>query len=243
MSAADDGAEPGALTSLTTDELESMSETEFRRLTGASTDPADIALDQIEGVLFARIPDARERWEAVAKVARGVTPALEHVRAVCVAQLLAEGLSVAEAGQRLHINRQRAHALLAAHEQPTPRELRANPIRDEVGYRLGEFVGVVTAMAEELTDRREFPQALEQVEKLQRMISGSPAVIVARMRQLVTDWTLHGASRSLVAELDRFAGRLTDLPPHLPSKQEGHMWIAVGATTTRIRQSAQPPAP
>lgn len=217
---------------------------ELARALGESTDPATVALDRMENVLLSRIPDAVERWTAVREVSRGITPTLERVRALCVAQLIAEGRSVAEAADELGINRQRAHALLSAHDQPTPRRLAENPLRGEVGYRYGEYLGIASMIAEAVDQARPRACALPQIEKLQSVASGSPTAIVTRIRRMIHMWTRGPAGvstpgvESLLVELEHAAARLDDLhqyEPFFPPDQQAHMWLAISTTRVRLR--------
>lgn len=223
---------------ITNDDL--MTETELRQAIGGSEDPAEIALDQLESTLLARIPDAVDRWRATQEVARGAGPALEHVRALCVAQLIAEGSSVAEAAERLHVSRQRANILLTEHEQPTPRKLRTNPIHDEIGYRYGVYLGVASAIAERVDARRPDTRATTQIDKIHSMAEGTPANIVRQVREMVAAWTKRGFAgdtnmHALKRELEEATAQLGDLPTRLPSAQQNHMWIAISSTRVRLR--------
>src|SRR5437764_1077297 len=143
-------------------------------------DPVQVALEYVQGVLLGRIADPVERWKAVARFAEAQPAALERVRALCVGQLVVGGASVEDAGRAVGINRQRANALLAAHEQPTPRHLKVNPIEQEPGYRLGVFLGVASMIADTLEMRRPSLKASDQLGMLEQMVHQSPLAVRGR---------------------------------------------------------------
>lgn len=202
-------------------------------------EPVQVALDYVKGVLLGRIVDPVERWAAVTQFSERVPEALEHVRALCVGQLVHDDLSVEEAGRKLGINRQRANALLKGHDQPTPRQLKASAVEQEPGYRLGVFLGVVSLIGDALQKRRPYLGAQHQLDKLEQSAHQSPVAIVTRISESIARWTRGGAKDTrmaqLLSELDHATAALDDLPrSFLPLPQQGHMLVARAKTRLRL---------
>lgn len=200
-------------------------------------DPVQVALDYVQSVLLARLADPVERWNAITRFADAVPATLERVRALCVAQLVQDGLSVEDAGSAVGVNRQRANALLTDHDQPTPRKLAASPAADQPGHRLGVFLGVASVIADRLDARRPSLRARDQLDKLEASAHAAPAAIIGRVNTEIARWTRGRAGDAalggLLAELEQATAQLDDLPAFLGVPQQGHMWVA--RSTTRLR--------
>lgn len=204
-------------------------------------DAVQVALEYVQGALLSRIADLVDRWTAVNRFTDELPSALERVRALSVAQLVQGGMSVEEAGQAVGVNRQRANALLTEHDQPTPRQLKTNPIDQEPGHRLGVFLGIASLIAERLDQLQRGADICKQLDKLVDSAHAAPVAVTGRINASIARWTRSSRRefriKWLLSELDQASAQLGDLPAFLGPVQQGHMWVARSSTRVRLDEA------
>lgn len=156
-----------------------------------------LTIDDITGALLRLEPDAVRRWRLLGELADREIPRL---RALCAAQLVADGHTVAETADQLGVTRQWVDAQLRQHDVPRPRAV-TDRAGQRSGYRAGALLAYYEATATAVGRQDRWDKLLEQA------LGGRiPAMLPAEARGWLRKAPAH---RETIEELEPV---LTELP-------------------------------